>query len=166
VTDKRFVLGFAGGVCGMTPAQLAAFTTWVRGHAGQIREFRTGCSRGADEQATRVICENTQARIVAARLPRNRAESALAVAVAAESITTPRKDALLNPVVVEGSDIVCVAPPDGPARGGTYHTFKAARWAGKVVLLLWPDGTVETRKYIPREDYTRGREKVTPTPAA
>jgi hypothetical protein len=126
MTDKRFVLGFAGGVAGMTDAQLAAFTGWVRAHADRIAEFRCGASCGADEQATAAVAQHTLARIVAVRLPRNRRESPLVVAVAAESVTTPRQHAGRNPGVVEPADIVAIAPPDGPLTAGTYGTFRAA----------------------------------------
>jgi hypothetical protein len=49
--------------------------------------------------------------------------------------------------VVDASDLLIAAPADPDDEGpesGTWYTIQYAVWAGKSIVVLWPDGTEET----------------------
>lgn len=150
-------LGFAGTVQGMTPAQQAAFLAFVR--SNEIAEFRSGGCIGADQQAAEVICCSTAARVIVCRQPVAKIESKLVLAVAAETLKPPRKGASRNKLLVDASDVIVLAPKAADKTGGTYGTFKYARWCCKRVVFLWPDGTVRDVQYRPHPAYLEKQQQ-------
>jgi hypothetical protein len=141
------IVAFAGTVDGMTDAQLKAFAKCAADLP--VVEFRCGCCRGADEQALELICRTTDAKLVAYRQPGGRRESPLALAVVAIAVPPAenRGDAIRSKAMVDSADLIIVAPKArNDERGGTFQAFKYARWCGKPIIIVWPDGTFERRK--------------------
>jgi len=138
-------LGFAGTVRGMTDAQLAAFKSWIEPIAGQVAEFRSGGCIGADEHATAIVCETTAAQIILHRQNRKKNESAKCVAVAASTFTPPAKPDLRNAALVDAVDVMVLAPRRRglDQNGGTFGALRYAKWRGKPLVIIWPDGEVE-----------------------
>jgi hypothetical protein len=140
-------VGFAGYWRGMTAEQLAALSSWLV--SIDPAEFRCGGCLGADQQAAEVACRLTRAKLIVHRQPVAKIESPILLAVASKVLPPDPADGKRNVALVNASDVIALAPHSrDDSRGGTYRTFKFARWVNKwngrkPIMLFWPDGTVE-----------------------
>lgn len=150
-------IGFTGSRgprnSGMTPAQLAVLAG-ILAPRGPSDELHGGCCVGADAQAMRlaksigirVIAHPGRSAHDAPGGPRpDRDQSSIDHA---DEIRPELTHFARNRAIVEASDILVAAPSyPGPitreTKGGTAMTYWTAVKAGKQVIVIWPDGSVD-----------------------
>lgn len=134
------MIGFTGTRLGMTDAQRDRVQLILRNALAQgvaCTLVHGGCT-GADEQADRIAAELGIPRHVRpAMIARYRATLAEGALVVAE----PKLPLERNRDIVEDVRYL-IACPDGPerVRSGTWSTVRHARWCGRRIAIVWPDG--------------------------
>ena len=137
-------VGVTGTREGMTPAQhAAARDVFVHCPFGELRVLHHGDCVGADAQFAELARE-LGARIVC-HPPNNPSMRAF---FPSDEYREPLTYFARNRAIVQACHVLVAAPPTmvHMPRGGTWYTIDYARKVRRSVVLVLPDGTVETTR--------------------
>lgn len=138
-------IGFSGTRRGMTEAQILALRSLVSEHC--VTEFHHGDCVGADEQAAKVVYIDFDECQVVKHPPRK--GTSFQAMTMFDQIREPKPYFARNRNIVNESDLLIATPwqterPAPKSGGGTWFTINYANQVGKPVIIIWPDGRVES----------------------
>lgn len=140
------LIGFTGTREGLKPAQRQGLLNLLS-NLKDVRQAHHGDCTGADQEfheAVEALFNETV--IIVSHPPINNKFRAYCDA----NITFPTKDYLeRNDDIVNSCDALIAAPNgfEEIKRSGTWYTVRRAREAGKLVIIVYPDGTLEKENY-------------------
>lgn len=151
--EPKNIIGFTGTRRGLTPAQLDTFHQLV----GEIqpREFHHGSCLGADEDAALSVSFRSDIRTDIMAWPGKPASGGANEFLSQRAIEASNyvmremthfarnREIVKAATHVIGCPWQASRPPKGTG-GGTWYTLEQGEKAGKVVIVIWPDGTTLT----------------------
>lgn len=150
VLESGMNIGFTGTRRGMTEHQMAAFSQ-LMSEVFQLSSFHHGDCVGADDEAANIMSEirsysdmDTRNWKIVCHPPVD--ESHRAFNTHHDEAMGPRTHFARNREIVDACDMLVVVPMDTERqdRGGTWYTHDYAVKKNKKVVIIWPDGRVES----------------------
>lgn len=139
-------VGFTGTREQLTAAQRAALEN-VFASMPPFEEFHHGCCVGADETAAEIVREmfGNKCRIVGHQ-PENRLARSERAIDLCDELREPEPYLDRNRNIVDATDELTACPRGSEeSRGsGTWATVRHARKRNRLIVLVWPDGSVTT----------------------
>lgn len=138
-------IGFTGTRAGMHPLQASAFTKLMVHF--QPKEFHHGDCIGADDQAADMLaCEKIGPCKIVCHPPIK--EEHRAFNKRSDETLEPLSHFARNRQIVDQTDMLVVCPlqSEWQPRGGTWYTHDYALKRGKTAVVIWPDGTMESKR--------------------
>jgi hypothetical protein len=135
-------VGFTGTRHGITPDQYAALRDWLDEH--EVTAAHHGCAVGADE-AFAVLASRAAIHVVGHPPDNDRLVSERAL-LCNDECRDPEPYLVRNRAIIDACDVL-LACPRGTAeeqRSGTWSTIRYARRCRRRLVIIWPNGTVET----------------------
>lgn len=138
-------VGFTGTREGMTESQVTSLEQWVLLHQGWT-EFHHGCCIGSDATAVSIFYDDRGALFdgVIHGHPSNLTYLTSEFAVQkSDDLHSAKPPLERNRDIVTACDVLLACPKGAEEiRSGTWASVRAARRAGKRVVIFWPDGAV------------------------
>jgi len=134
-------VGFTGTQIGMTDEQLTELIYILTAGFEPGTQFHHGKCLGADKEAY-TVAKRLNYKTVG-HPPINQSKMALCDD---DEEREPAEYLVRNHNIVDETELL-VACPKGPEelRSGTWATIRYAAKVGKLTIIIWPDGNVETR---------------------
>ena len=142
---KGVSLGFSGTRLGMTQEQKIAFGRLVRRF--QPSEFHHGCCDGSDEEAHKIVRQargstaDTYCIEIIGHPPTNNTYRSW---VACDQMRDPKPYLRRNLDIVRSCGVLIATPKRGTRSGGTWYTIHKGQLMDRWVLVIEPDGRIET----------------------
>lgn len=136
-------LGFTGTRNGMSDAQAAVF----EGMLTDVSVFRHGSCQGADVEAARIIRKVYGQKVKIIALPGPDDDHYRQDSGVDDEVLPGRTHFARNRAIVAGSDMMIATPAANTwqERGGTFYTANYSIKVGKPLIVIWPDGSIESR---------------------
>ena len=142
-------IGISGSRYGSTPAQHTAITAWIKSFTKVFRRplfFHHGDCVGVDSESHNLA--RSYGYYVVVHPPLNPVARAFCQN---DHIETPYSYLKRNRHIVDACDIMLIVPNtrefpnfDMSVRGGTWYTYRYAMSKSKTVLVIWPNGNVQS----------------------
>lgn len=139
-------LGFTGTRNGLTTEQECVLRDATVSEICKPSWFRHGSCKGADVQAARIMRERFKDTIVIIAHPGPIDDQCQEDSGVDDFKDVPKTHFARNRDIVNKSDLLLACPgyATWQKRGGTFYTMDYALQKKKMVIVIWPNGTVET----------------------